>query len=238
MNKPHKGRSVDIINILLDIVTVGAIYLLAQFFSGIVLNAGGIQSSEDIMGKPGVVIAAYLTAGFVMTGALYAIIRTYGIKKDVLYIRRPNAGDVGYALAGFMIYLVATITAGVVLRFVPGVDVDQKQELGLEGVSSSLLPLVFLTLAVVPPLVEEFMFRGYLYQRLKAYRLGTPLAAVLVSVLFGLVHGQVNVAVDTFILSLIMIYTMEKRKNIWVAVMIHALKNTLAFLALFIFKWV
>lgn len=238
MKNAHKGKTVDAVNILLDIVTIGAIYLLAQFFSGVVLNVGGIKSSEDIIGKPAIVIAAYLTAGIVMIGALYAIMRAYQIKKDFLFMRRPNIGDVGYAVAGFLVYLVATITAGILLRLIPGVDADQKQELGLDSVSSSLLPLVFLTLAVVPPFVEEFMFRGYLYQRLKSYRLSKPLAAILVSVLFGLVHRQVNVAVDTFILSMIMIYALEKRKNIWVAVMIHALKNTLAFMALFIFKWV
>lgn len=59
-------------------------------------------------------------------------------------------------------------------------------------------------------------------------------AALFVSSVFGLVHGQWNVALDTFVLSMVMIALYEKTNNLWACVFLHGLKNFIAFLALFV----
>jgi membrane protease YdiL (CAAX protease family) len=62
-------------------------------------------------------------------------------------------------------------------------------------------------------------------------------AAIITSTLFGLLHGQANVAIDTFVLSMVMVYAYESRKNnLWVPVLIHATKNLVAFVVLFVLK--
>ncbi len=59
-------------------------------------------------------------------------------------------------------------------------------------------------------------------------------SAIFVSSIFGLVHGQWNVAIDTFALSMVLIALYEKTQNLWACVGLHALKNLVAFIALFI----
>lgn len=59
-------------------------------------------------------------------------------------------------------------------------------------------------------------------------------AAVFSSMLFALAHGQWNVAIDTFILSFALIWVFEKTGSIWASILLHAIKNLIAFGALFI----
>lgn len=58
-------------------------------------------------------------------------------------------------------------------------------------------------------------------------------AAIFTSMLFGLVHMQWNVALDTFILSMALIWVVEKTNNLWPAIALHAFKNFIAFVFVF-----
>jgi membrane protease YdiL (CAAX protease family) len=58
-------------------------------------------------------------------------------------------------------------------------------------------------------------------------------AAFFTSMLFGLVHMQWNVAIDTFILSFALIWLYQKSGSIWGSILLHALKNGIAFVLLF-----
>lgn len=58
-------------------------------------------------------------------------------------------------------------------------------------------------------------------------------AAIFSSMLFGLVHLQWNVAVDTFILSFALVWVLEKTGNLWAPIFLHALKNFVAFIFVF-----
>ena len=93
--------------------------------------------------------------------------------------------------------------------------------------------LAFITLVVIAPVAEEVLFRGYLYGKLKKY---VPVwAAILItSALFGLIHGTWNVAVDTFALSIILCLLRESTGGIWASILLHMIKNGIAFYFLFI----
>ncbi|OYW41821.1 hypothetical protein B7Z28_02090 [Candidatus Saccharibacteria bacterium 32-45-3] len=97
----------------------------------------------------------------------------------------------------------------------------------------SELVLVFVGLVVLPPIFEEIIFRGYLYGRVRLWWRFVP-TALLTSVMFGVVHGQWNVGIDVFILSLVMCYVREKFDSIWPSIIMHMLKNGLAYFLLFI----
>ena len=58
------------------------------------------------------------------------------------------------------------------------------------------------------------------------------LAAVIVSGFFAFAHGQVNVGVDTFILSMVGCYLVIKTNSLLPAVLLHAAKNAIAFVLL------
>jgi membrane protease YdiL (CAAX protease family) len=116
----------------------------------------------------------------------------------------------------------------------PQVDLQQSQEIGFQNLSGySQYLLAFITLVIVAPIAEEVLFRGYLYGKLRKH---APiwLGALITSALFAVAHGQWNVAVDTFALSLVMCSLREITGSIWAGTLLHMMKNGLAFYFLFI----
>ena len=157
------------------------------------------------------------------------------IKKLVGLARRPVLRDLGFGLLAWGAYmLLSTIAATAVKAYIPGVNLDQEQEIGFQTLASGLdIFYAFLVIVIAAPVVEEFVFRGYLYGSLRS-KMPRWVAAIIVSVLFGAIHGQVNVAIDTFMLSMAACYLREKTGAIWGGVVVHALKNSLAFWLLFL----
>lgn len=175
---------------------------------------------------------------------LYAFLRSRKAGFRELGFRRPKVGDVGYALVGFGLYLPVYIAVVVGLtRLIPGLDVEQEQQIGFENVAGAPeLALVFVSLVILPPLVEEILARGFLYSGLRA-QLPKIHAALITSLLFAAAHLQFGsgapllwvAAIDTFILSMVLVYLRELTGSLWASIGLHALKNGIAFLALFVF---
>lgn len=132
-------------------------------------------------------------------------------------------------------YMVLSRLAQAVVGLLPNVDVNQKQDFGLESNSLVQLLMIFVALVILPPVCEEVLFRGLLYRSFRK-PFGKVLGAVVVSLLFGVAHGQWNVAADTFVLSLVLIYLLEKSNSLWPAIALHFFKNLVAFLLVFVFK--
>ncbi len=134
----------------------------------------------------------------------------------------------------YLIYVAFSMVSQYVVELLPWVNIAQEQNLGLDNFTNADLPLIFVSLVILPPLAEELVFRGILYKSFK-WTFGRMAAALITSALFGLAHGQWNVAADTFVLSLVLIVLVERSKSLWPAITLHALKNLIAFLLVFIF---
>lgn len=134
------------------------------------------------------------------------------------------------------LYFISTIIVTGILYTVhiPGLNLDQKQEIGFDHISGGFeYAIAFLLLVVIAPVFEELLFRGYLFGRIRE-RKGFWFSAILTSLTFAALHGQLNVGIDVFILSLFLCYLREKFQAIWPGVLVHALKNGLAYALLFI----
>ena len=153
--------------------------------------------------------------------------------------------DIADALKGFLLYFAAYFVIAILAQLlIPGFDVNQKQDLGFEP-TNQILPLLLIgvSLVILPPIVEELLMRGYLYTNLRSKLKFIP-SMLITSFVFGLLHLQFNnnapllwvAALDTFILSMVLVYLREKSKSLWPSIMLHMLKNSLAFILLFIFK--
>lgn len=179
----------------------------------------------------------------------YVIIQaiTIGLLLGMVRLVRANAEQLGlggiknwtYLLLLPLIYIGTLMLSGavslLVAQFVPSFDVEQAQNLGLPDIQGSKdLVTIGLFLVVIVPLAEEFIFRGYLFGLLRR-NLPFIATALIVSVLFGLAHGQWNVGIVTFILSLALCFIREKTGSIWTGVALHGLQNCVAFLLLYVF---
>jgi membrane protease YdiL (CAAX protease family) len=159
---------------------------------------------------------------------------------------KPKLVDIAYALSGFAVYFVgyALVISTLVKQYLPQVDTNQRQDLGFDtNVVGPELILVFLSLVILPPLVEEILVRGFLFTGLKN-KLPLFSAAIITSVVFAMAHLQWgsdapllwSAAIDTFVLSMILVYVRWRSKSLWPGIGIHFIKNGIAFLALFVFK--
>lgn len=154
---------------------------------------------------------------------------------------RPKLKYLGPALGGFAVYFALYIGGLVAISMlIPSLDLDQEQQLGFDKTTTglSLLP-IFISLVILPPLVEEIVARGFLYTGLRS-NLPKFTAAVITSVLFAAAHlgaaesGLLWVAaIDTFVLSMVMCHVREKSGSLWPPIGMHFLKNGLAFFVLF-----
>lgn len=210
------------------------VYLLTQIVVSLVLYAGRVRSEEDIFSKPLLLALAYIIAGICIIGSIVVLIKTRQTTRAELRISTsPQLYDVVHSIAGLLAYFMAASAVFFVVSIIlPSLDLNQTQDLGFSDVSVWLLPLIYISIVIMPAIGEELLFRGYLFSKLKTH--GVFTAAIIVSVLFGLAHGQVNVAIDTAVLSLVMVYLVHKRKSLWPAVFLHLFKNSIAFVLAFV----
>lgn len=189
--------------------------------------------------------AIFLT-GFFSLGGLHLFLKRFKATFRTIGLRRPRWSDLGYGLGGlpiyYLLFLVATILATALW---PDLNVDQKQELGFDTsavIGPLAMLLTFISLVVIPPIVEEIMVRGMLYS---SFKKALPLipAALITSALFAAAHltassdGPLYIAaIDTFALSLVLIYLRELTGGLWACIVLHALKNGIAFYVLYIHR--
>lgn len=233
----------------LEAITISvSIYFLAQMAVGIlaavyILVSGKDPDAFDV----GSVLQNALL--LVLVGAFTFYWLNGFLKRRVtpwrmIGLKKPVPRDLAYALAGFGAYFVATIVAHMVISaLVPGIDFSQEQELPFEpgSVAGIGLVLVFIGLVVMPPLVEETLFRGFIYSGLLT-QLNKFKAVLVTSFLFAIAHLQFGsgnallwaAAIDTFVLSVILIYLRDATKSLAAPMLLHGLKNGLAFVILFV----
>jgi membrane protease YdiL (CAAX protease family) len=137
-----------------------------------------------------------------------------------------NWTDIALAPIGFALYLVVSIVSQYVMPFI---DWNQQQDIGYDTAALFGKDLIIILIAVViiAPIAEEIIFRGWLYGKMRA-RIPAWLAMILVSVLFGVMHRQVNVGVNVFFLSMILCLMREMTGTIYAGILLHMLKNGIA----------
>lgn len=147
----------------------------------------------------------------------------------------PTWIDLGLAPVGLIVYFVlASILVAVFTVIFPWFDAGQSQDVGFNNLYAAPDRVIaFIALVIVAPVAEETIFRGWLYGKLRN-RLKFIPATIIVSVLFGLMHGQWNVGVNVFAMSLVLCSLREITGTTYAGILLHMLKNAIAFYLLYI----
>jgi len=184
-----------------------------------------------------------LLAETITVASIWWYLRYRKVSLRIIGWRSLRLKDPLLATMGLLSYYVLFLFSyGVVSHFFHGLNTSQKQELGFDHVSGTLnLLLTFVSLVVLPPLAEETVFRGFLFTGLRR-RLKPVGAALITSALFATAHLQFGTgkpllwvaALDTFTLSLVLCYLRHKTDSLWPGILVHALKNSVAFISLFL----
>lgn len=209
------------------------IYLLTQaalFFLG---EAGVVYDRRyaEFSGLPPalyyLLTCAVYAVGIAAPALLYFAARRIPLQQGLPF-RRGNAADIAaLVFLGCMVCLLANYPAEAVAELI--------RRAGLNGtipetpLTDDPAVLVFygIETVVVPPLVEELMFRGAVLQSLR--RFGDGFAVLGSALIFGMMHGNFTQTVFAFIAGLAMGYAAVKAESLLPSILIHFTNNALAF---------
>ena len=85
----------------------------------------------------------------------------------------------------------------------------------------------FISVAILAPIVEEVFFRGLIYTRLKS-GMNKIAAAVISSLLFGVMHGEIIWMLIGFMSGLALVWIFEKTRSLLGCITVHIANNTLS----------
>ena len=223
-----------------------AIQMLVALLVGFMVEAG----LGWLLGNP--VIAQTVLSAVVYVLTIVAVIYIpkklfkdkTGLKGLGLERRLPTWLDLGLAP---MAYVASITTIGLLMYtvkyLIPGFNIEQKQQIGLDPtmVSSQFeLMLVYFTLAVLAPIAEELLVRGYLFDKIRRY-FSALVTVIITAVIFSGLHLgigmlndlQWNVALATFVLGIALGWLRAGTGCVWAGIILHMIQNTVAFLILF-----
>lgn len=217
------------------IFTAYLIYFISMALFAIVKIAAGFGLFSNLHGEVSSIIYSIIIQVFIMfliPFTLHAIInrKNGGVKKTLAITQfKPLKFKVILiavalgVLAFFINIAVSTVFNGFLSFF--GYESPS-------GTASGATPLFtgwtaffvnILMVAVLPALCEEFLHRGILLNEM--HRIGYKKAIVMSSLLFALIHFNINQVSYAFVLGLLMGMVVVISKSIWPAIIIHFLNN-------------
>lgn len=174
--------------------------------------------------------------------AVLWLLKRYKVKKDVIGLRKIKLKDPLYGFLGLVIYYpIYLVAISLITALIKGFNVNQKQDIGFNSVHG-VAPLIvtFISLVILPPIAEEIVFRGFLYGSMKKW-MPKIFAAIVTSVIFASAHliegvgGPLWVgAIDTFVLSMVLVFLREKTNGLYASMTLHGLKNFVAFFIIYL----
>jgi membrane protease YdiL (CAAX protease family) len=209
-----------------------AAFFLPQFALVPILGVVGALSLDQ---NAKIFVLQGLTQLITLLVLWLVITKLYRSKLSTIGLGKFDPGLLGWSVLAFPLYLIVSTAMSSVFAAIFSIDLSEHQDIGYTDPNGYELALIFVALVVLAPLVEEILFRGFLFTAFRR-TFGFWIGAVGVSLLFAVAHGQANVGIDVFVLSMFLCYLREKTDSLWPAVALHALKNLVAFIVLFIMK--
>lgn len=174
-------------------------------------------------------IVQYSVGLAVEAGVLAWVLKRRGITLKGLGIR---VAEPKWWLLALGLYILQIIVVAIVLAILqalsPALNLDEVQNVTPFGHQPWAVALSFVTTVLIAPAVEELLFRGVLFGSLRT-RLPIWLAAILAASVFGLLHGQLNAMIYTFLLGLILIWLYQRSTSLLPGILLHTLNNLIAF---------
>lgn len=146
----------------------------------------------------------------------------------------PSVVDVLLAPIAYVAYLGLSYIFTSIMSVFAWFDAAETQDVGFGYfITAGDRVVAIIALVFIAPIAEEIIMRGWLYGKLRE-KLKLPLAMLLVSLLFAVLHGQWNVSVGVFALSIVLCGLREITGTIWSGMLLHMLSNGIAFYLVYI----
>ena len=131
-----------------------------------------------------------------------------------------NRNALIYSLVAYLIfYLVLTVYSYVF-------QISPPEEF-IKLIKATPFLLNFLMVVIGAPIVEELLFRGFLFSQLKTTKLGINGSIILTSLIWTSIHLQYDLflLIPIFLLGLFLGYLMLKYNSLYLVIIVHAVHN-------------
>lgn len=190
------------------------------FFSG---SLGAVYESDPDFQS--VVAIFFSLSGILLPFGIGGHFINKRTKTDVYNLGKPVDTKLMLAAVpfGFFICLAGNYVTGLFVNFMDeiGVHLSSPEYVVPSGFFGRFMYVV--SIAVVPPLVEEFAIRGVVMQPLRKY--GDKFAIIASALVFAVLHGNLIQAPFALIAGIGIGYAVCITNSVWTGVLIHAANN-------------
>lgn len=182
--------------------------------------------------SPTALALQYLLTLVIEIGILAVLVKKTGAGLKGLGLRKPQKIWFLLVLGLYIVQISLIITIFMLVKMIiPAIDTEQEQAVLEFGRSGWGYLLSAVSSVMVAPVIEELLFRGILFAGL-AKRWPIWLAAVVSSLAFAFLHGQVNVGIYTFILGCLLSWSYVRSGSLYPGIVLHFVNNLVAFVLL------
>ena len=155
----------------------------------------------------------------------YLIARKVPVEEKIIPER--NGGNAGFVFKTVFVMFGISIVGGIistVLNSVLAETVNKTSDAGIVDLFESNFVLVAINVMFVAPIVEEYIMRKMLIDRVVRY--GKKTAMIMSGILFGLLHGNLEQFFYTFFVGMVFAYVYIKTGKLRYPVFLHFVLNS------------
>ena len=161
---------------------------------------------------------------------LFFVIRRRKFTQEVELVKTRWTNLAAAVIYGFRMCFATTFVTWLLVEILPISQATIDAHLAASALTESDYTLTgILSAVVIAPIAEEVFLRGLAYTRLR--RAMPPIwAAVLSSLIFGVLHGNIIWFMSAFMAGLAMTWIFQRTGSLWAPILVHMTNNALAML--------
>lgn len=202
--------------------SVNQLFVYTIFFVLFISILGLTGGSENYL-----VSLAISQLCMLLPAVIYLSVRKHEIKSKLGLYRVSISGTVAAIVMGFAIIPFISLINSISMLFVKNVT-DEKVAVAAEKYP---LILMLIGLALIPALVEEFIYRGIYFNTYK--KIGILQGAMIAAFLFALMHGNLNQFAYAMVAGFLFAMIDNAGGSIFYSVIIHVIINGVSVVSLY-----
>lgn len=204
-----KRNVITACDVLLYLIT----YVVINFIVGVPLSR--------IVSDTGTIIALQTAIGSICVISVFITLKWVWVK-DIT--RRINWQTILLVI----LFAVLLIIPAQIVEELLGIDMPDTYKTLFDQLLSS--PWAFISVAILTPIAEEFLFRGAILRRIHMTTSNQWIAICISSVLFGLMHGNMAQFIHAFLVGLLLGWMYCRYKSLLPSILFHIINNSMAFI--------
>ena len=211
---------------------ISSFFITWQLMGSLSANADLESFTSELMMKSlEASVPVYLASGLLALPFLFRMMR-----RDLTF--RKFVGDKKALKKGTLLYcalagILCSLAGSILVTLSQAGEAFSGYEEASRTIFSQSIIMQVIAAGLVMPFVEEMIFRGLIYNRMKDY-MSANMAMILSSLFFGIYHGNLIQGAYGFVMGLLMIFVYEKYQTLAAPVICHIGANLISVILQFL----